>query len=43
MTKLRAMTLNRDAYDAIIAVPVERIVVTSTTHIPALGSFERRR
>ena len=34
--KMAAMTLNRDAYDAIVAVPVESIVVTSTTHIPAL-------
>ena len=27
------------AYDAIIAVPVERLVVTSTTHIPALEAL----
>ncbi len=32
-------TLDRDAYDAIITVPVERIVVTSTTHIPALEAL----
>ncbi|QCX00342.1 ABC transporter substrate-binding protein [Aggregatimonas sangjinii] len=37
--KMAFMTLNRDAYDAIIAVPVDRIVVTSTTHIPALESL----
>ncbi|MDB4293426.1 ABC transporter substrate-binding protein [Maribacter sp.] len=37
--KMAAITLNKDAYDAIIAVPVERIVVTSTTHIPALESL----
>ena len=30
------ITLDRDAYDAIILTPVERAVVTSTTHIPAL-------
>ncbi|WP_044403907.1 ABC transporter substrate-binding protein [Lacinutrix sp. Hel_I_90] len=29
-------TFMRDAYDGIIIVPVENIVVTSTTHIPAL-------
>ena len=33
------ITLNKDAYDAIITVPVERIVVTSTTHIPALEAL----
>lgn len=32
-------TLNKDAYDAIIAVPVENLVVTSTTHIPALEAL----
>lgn len=37
--KMAAMTLNKDDYDAIIAVPVERIVVTSTTHIPALEAL----
>lgn len=37
--KMAVMTLNKDAYDAIIAVPVERIVVTSTTHIPALEAL----
>ncbi len=37
--KMAAMTLNKDEYDAIIAVPVERIVVTSTTHIPALEAL----
>lgn len=33
------VTLDRDAYDAIISIPVERVVVTSTTHIPALVSL----
>ncbi len=33
------VTLDRDAYDAIITTPVERVVVTSTTHIPALVSL----
>lgn len=32
-------TLEKDAYDAIITVPVDRIVVTSTTHIPALEAL----
>jgi len=34
--KMSAMTLNKDEYDAIVTIPVERLVVTSTTHIPAL-------
>ncbi len=33
------ITLNSDAYDAIITVPIERLVVTSTTHIPALEAL----
>ena len=37
--KMASITLNADAYNAIIAVPVERIVVTSTTHIPALEAL----
>jgi len=28
--------LNKNEFDAIVSVPVERIIVTSTTHIPAL-------
>ena len=32
-------TLNKDTYDAIISVPIENLVVTSTTHIPALESL----
>lgn len=38
--KQAAITLNKNAYDAIIPVPVERLVVTSTTHIPALEALE---
>ncbi|MGO4919004.1 ABC transporter substrate-binding protein [Maribacter spongiicola] len=34
------ITLNKDEYDAIISTPVEHIVVTSTTHIPALEELE---
>ncbi len=33
------VTLNRDEYDVIISVPVESVVVTSTTHIPALEAL----
>jgi iron complex transport system substrate-binding protein len=33
------ITLPADAYDAIITVPVNTLVVTSTTHIPALESL----
>ncbi|MBN2867439.1 MAG: hypothetical protein JXK08_02100, partial [Flavobacteriaceae bacterium] len=29
-------TLNKDEFDGIITIPVKHIVVTSTTHIPAL-------
>ena len=29
-------TFNKDSYDGIIITPIEKIVVTSTTHIPAL-------
>ncbi|MFS4468077.1 ABC transporter substrate-binding protein [Maribacter sp. 2210JD10-5] len=37
--KLSFITLNKNEYDAIISVPVEKLVVTSTTHIPALESL----
>ncbi len=37
--KLPLVTLDKDAYDAIITIPVEKVVVTSTTHIPALESL----
>jgi len=37
--KLASITLDRDAYNAIIGVPVEKMVVTSTTHIPALEAL----
>ena len=30
------ITLNKDEFDGIITIPIEKIVVTSTTHIPAL-------
>ncbi len=38
--KQATITLNKDAYDAIVSVPVERLVVTSTTHIPALEALK---
>tara|TARA_R110002051_G_scaffold315_2_gene1415 strand:- start:5668 stop:6816 length:1149 start_codon:yes stop_codon:yes gene_type:complete len=34
--KQALITLNKNEFDAIITVPVENVVVTSTTHIPAL-------
>lgn len=33
-------TFNKDDYDGIVTIPVEKIVVTSTTHIPALELLE---
>jgi iron complex transport system substrate-binding protein len=33
------ITLNENEYDAIISVPIDNIVVTSTTHIPALEAL----
>ncbi|NAS11695.1 ABC transporter substrate-binding protein [Flavobacteriaceae bacterium R33] len=33
------ISLDKEKYDAVVRVPVERIVVTSTTHIPALESL----
>jgi len=38
--KMAAMTLNSNAYDAIVTVPVEKLVVTSTTHIPSLEALK---
>ena len=37
--KMASITLNPEEYDAIVAVPIERLVVTSTTHIPALEAL----
>lgn len=36
---LSKISLDKNKYDAIIATPVSRVVVTSTTHIPALESL----
>ncbi len=33
------VTFPKDAYDAVVLVPVEKIVVTSTTHIPSLEAL----
>ncbi len=38
--KLATISLNKDDYDAIVVTPVKRIIVTSTTHIPALEALE---
>ncbi|WP_340198961.1 ABC transporter substrate-binding protein [Ascidiimonas sp. W6] len=38
-SKLAFITLDANAYDAIIGVPIEKIVVTSTTHIPILEAL----
>lgn len=37
--QLTGISLNKDEYDAIIAVPVEKIIATSTTHVPALEAL----
>ncbi|WP_420322898.1 ABC transporter substrate-binding protein [Flagellimonas sp.] len=37
--KLASITLPSDAYDAIVATPVQNMVITSTTHIPALEAL----
>jgi iron complex transport system substrate-binding protein len=37
--KQAVITLNKNEFDAIISVPVENLVVTSTTHIPALEAL----
>ncbi len=37
--KLATITYPKDAYDAVVVTPIENIVVTSTTHIPALESL----
>ena len=33
---LSEITLDKDEFDGVITIPIEKIVVTSTTHIPAL-------
>ncbi len=37
--KLNELSLNKSDYDAVIGVPVEHVVVTSTTHVPALEAL----
>ena len=37
---LASLTLDKTAFDGIITTPIKRIVVTSTTHIPALELLE---
>jgi len=38
-SKMAHITLNKDEYDAIVPVPINKIVVTSTTHIPTLEAL----
>ncbi|MGC1516450.1 MAG: ABC transporter substrate-binding protein [Maribacter sp.] len=38
--KQASITLNKSEYDAIVSVPVETVIVTSTTHIPALEALD---
>ncbi|MEM9078862.1 MAG: ABC transporter substrate-binding protein [Bacteroidota bacterium] len=38
--KMASITLPANTYDAIIPTPVERMIVTSTTHIPALDALQ---
>lgn len=38
--KLASMTFPRDEYDAIVGTPVEKMVITSTTHIPSLEALD---
>ncbi|WP_317168469.1 ABC transporter substrate-binding protein [Costertonia aggregata] len=37
--KMAFINLNKNEYDAIVTVPVEKVIVTSTTHIPALEAL----
>lgn len=37
--RLASITLPRDAYDAIVATPVNQMIITSTTHIAALEAL----
>lgn len=37
------ITLNKDNFDGVILTPLERVVVTSTTHIPALELLNAER
>ncbi|MBT8284096.1 MAG: ABC transporter substrate-binding protein [Flavobacteriaceae bacterium] len=36
---LSSISIDYDKYDAVVPVPVDRVVVTSTTHIPALEAL----
>ncbi|MDT0607201.1 ABC transporter substrate-binding protein [Croceitalea rosinachiae] len=37
--RLSKITFQKEAYDAVISTPIQNLVVTSTTHIPALESL----
>ena len=38
-SKMASITLTKEEFDAIVAVPVDYIVVTSTTHVPTLEAL----
>ncbi len=40
LTKDKSKIANKDDYDAVVQIPVKRIVVTSTTHIPSLEMLD---
>ncbi|MBT8296700.1 MAG: ABC transporter substrate-binding protein [Maribacter sp.] len=37
--KMASIRLNKDEYNAVVAVPIKNVVVTSTTHIPTLEAL----
>lgn len=37
--KLNELPINKSGYDAVIGIPVKHLIVTSTTHIPALEAL----
>ena len=41
--KKDSLSLNLDDFEAVIPIPVERIVVTSTTHLPGLELLEEEQ
>lgn len=40
LTKDKSKIANKDDYDAVVQIPVKRMVVTSTTHIPSLEMLD---
>lgn len=43
LTKDKSKISNKEDYDAIVQIPVKRIVVTSTTHIPSLEMLDEAK